>query len=85
MKNQHLIQGRSYLYARTHVRPWKNREFKKRLRPCLRLRQQVRYKTIWFNEQTNGLHVRYDFWYIYIYLSYSAKQQRQINDQIQVL
>ena len=48
-------------------------EFKKRLR----LRQRVRYKTIGFNEQTNGLHVRYNFWYIS--LPHSAKQlQREM-------
>ena len=41
------------------------REFKKLLRLRLRLRQRVRYKTIGFNEQTNGLHVRYNFWYIF--------------------
>ena len=42
----------------------------------LRLRQRIRYKTIGFNEQTNGLHVRYNFWYIS--LPYSAKQQREM-------
>ena len=49
-----------------------NSEFKKRLR----VRQRVRYKTTGFNEQTNGLHVRYNFWYIS--LPYSAKQQREM-------
>ena len=44
-------------------------EFKK----VLRLRQRVRYKTIGFNEQTNGLHVRYNFWYIC--LPYSANSE----------
>ena len=47
-----------------------NSEFKKRLR------LRVRYKTIGFNEQTNGLHVRYNFWYISS--PYSAKQQREM-------
>ena len=54
--------------------PLSTSEFKKRLR--LRLRQRVRYKTIEFNEQTNGLHVRYNFWYIS--LPYSAKQRREM-------
>ena len=51
-------------------------EFKKRLQLRLRLWQRVRYKTIGCNEQTNDLHVRYNFWYIS--LPYSAKQQREM-------
>ena len=46
------------------------------LKQLLRLRQQVRYKTMGLNEQINGLHVRYNFWYIS--LPYSAKQQREM-------
>ena len=48
-------------------------EFRKGLRLRLRLRQRVRFKTIGFDGQTNGLHVRYNFWYIS--LPYCAKQQ----------
>ena len=40
------------------------------------VQQLVRYKTIRFNEQTNGLHVRYNFWYIS--LPYSTKQQHEM-------
>ena len=63
--------------GKTAVARRNSREFKQLLRLRLRLRQRVRYKPIGFNERTNGLQVRYNFWYIS--LPHSAKQQHEMN------
>ena len=48
----------------------------KEFKQLLRLRQRVRYKTIGFNDEINGMHVRCNFWYIS--LPHYAKQQREM-------
>ena len=52
----------------------------KEFKQLLRLRQRVRYKIIRFNDQINGLHVRYNFWYISL-LYYAKNNVKQPNSK----